>query len=52
MQPKTLNGETICAFALEEKFGLKIPDQALYDAKTVKDIVDYLDAQTNSQDKA
>lgn len=32
------------AFALEEKFGLSIPDEAIYQAKTVKDIVDFIAA--------
>ena len=33
------------AFELEEKFDLKIPDEALYEAKTVKNIVDYIASQ-------
>ncbi len=35
-------GSIETAFELEEKFSLKIPDQAIYGAKMVKDIVDYL----------
>lgn len=29
-------------FDLEEKFDVKIPDESVYQAKTVKDIVDFL----------
>jgi len=35
-------GSVEVAFELEEKFDIKIPDSALYDAKTVKNIVDYI----------
>ena len=35
-------GSIETAFELEEKFELKIPDEAIYNAKTVKDIVDYI----------
>ncbi len=35
-------GSVEIAFELEEKFDLKIPDAALYEAKTVKNIVDYI----------
>lgn len=35
-------GSVETAFELEEKFELKIPDEAIYNAKTVKDIVDYI----------
>ncbi len=35
-------GAVEMAFALEEKFGLKISDDAIYTAKIVKDIVDYI----------
>ncbi len=35
-------GSVEIAFELEEKFGLKIPDAALYEAKLVKDIVNYI----------
>ena len=35
-------GSIETAFELEEKFELKIPDEAVYNAKTVKDIVDYI----------
>ena len=38
-------GSVEVAFELEEKFDLKIPDAALYEAKTVKNIVDYLGSQ-------
>ena len=40
-------GSVETAFELEEKFGIKIPDEAIYNAKKVKDIVDYIAAQTN-----
>ena len=42
-------GSVEIAFELEEKFGLKIPDQALYNAKTVKDVADYITAQTKNK---
>ena len=32
-------------FELEEKFGLKIPDEDIVNAKTVKDITDYLNSK-------
>jgi acyl carrier protein len=38
-------GSVEVAFELEEKFNIKIPDAALYDAKTVKNIVDYIASQ-------
>ena len=38
-------GSVETAFELEEKFDLKIPDEAIYGAKTVKDIVDYIAKQ-------
>lgn len=38
-------GSVEIAFELEEKFNLKIPDAALYEAKTVKNIVDYISTQ-------
>ena len=38
-------GSVEIAFELEEKFNLKIPDAALYEAKTVKNIVDYIASQ-------
>ena len=41
-------GSVETAFELEDKFNLKIPDQAIYSAKTVKDIVDYIAAQTKT----
>jgi len=36
-------------FELEEKFALKIPDSALYEAKIVKDIVDYVASQKGAK---
>jgi acyl carrier protein len=42
-------GSVEVAFELEERFALKIPDQALYEAKTVKDIVDYIFEQTKDR---
>lgn len=38
-------GSVEIAFELEEKFDLKIPDETLYEAKTVKNIVDYIALQ-------
>ena len=38
-------GSVEITFELEEKFDLKIPDAALYEAKTVKNIVDYIASQ-------
>ena len=38
-------GSVEIAFELEEKFDIKIPDAALYEAKTVKNIVDYIATQ-------
>ena len=38
-------GSVEVAFELEEKFNIKIPDAALYEAKTVKHIVDYIASQ-------
>ena len=38
-------GSVEVAFELEEKFNIKIPDAALYDAKTVKNITDYIASQ-------
>jgi len=35
-------GAVELAFELEEKFEIKIPDAALYEAKSVKNIVDYI----------
>ena len=32
------------SMALEEEFGIEIPDEKVADFKTVKDIVDYIDA--------
>jgi len=42
-------GSVEVAFELEEKFDLKIPDTALYEAKTVKNIVDYIATQKGSK---
>ena len=42
-------GSVEIAFELEEKFDLKIPDEALYEAKTVKNIVDYIASQKVSK---
>ena len=39
-------GSVETAFELEDKFNIKIPDQAIYNAKTVKDIVDYIAGET------
>ena len=38
-------GSVEVAFELEEKFNIKIPDAALYEAKTVKNIVEYIASQ-------
>jgi acyl carrier protein len=38
-------GSVEVAFELEEKFDIKIPDSALYEAKSVKNIVDYIASQ-------
>jgi len=40
-------GSIEVVFELEEKFGLKIPDEDIAQAKTVRDIVDYISAKTN-----
>jgi len=37
------------AFDLEEKFGVQIPNEALSNVKTVKDIVDYIFGQIQSK---
>jgi acyl carrier protein len=42
-------GSVEVAFELEEKFDIKIPDSALYEAKTVKNIVDYIAAQKENK---
>jgi len=42
-------GSVEIAFELEEKFSIKIPDAALYDAKTVKHIVDYVASQKEAK---
>ena len=38
-------GSVEVAFELEERFNIKIPDAALYEAKTVKNIVDFVVSQ-------
>lgn len=38
-------GAVEAAFALEDKFGFKISDDAVYTAKTVEDIVKYISEQ-------
>lgn len=38
-------GSVETAFELEEQFGIKIPDEAVYNAKTVKDIVTFISTQ-------
>jgi len=43
-------GAVEVAFELEEKFDLKIPDAALYDAKVVKDIVNYIAGQKGEKE--
>ncbi len=45
-------GSVETAFELEEKFSIKIPDQAIYNAKTVKDIVDYIAEQIKDRPSA
>lgn len=42
-------GSVEVAFELEEKFNIKIPDAALYEAKTVKNIVDYISSQVEGK---
>lgn len=42
-------GSVETAFELEEKFDIKIPDEAIYEAKVVKDIVDYIASQTQAK---
>jgi acyl carrier protein len=37
------------AFELEDKFGIQIPNDVLYNVKTVKDIVDYIAEQTQEE---
>ena len=41
-------GSVEVAFELEEKFNIKIPDAALYEAKTVRNIVDYIASQKSA----
>ncbi len=40
------------AFEMEEKFGIQIPNEALYNVKTVKDIVDHIAEQTKDKTNA
>ena len=42
-------GSVEVAFELEEKFNIKIPDAALYEAKSVKNIVDYIASQKEAK---
>ncbi len=42
-------GAVELAFALEEKFELKVSDEAIYTAKTVEDIVKYIANQTSKK---
>jgi len=42
-------GSIEVVFELEEKFDLKIPDQDIVQAKTVKDIIDYIAGQTDKK---
>jgi acyl carrier protein len=42
-------GAVETAFALEDKFGFKISDDAVYTAKTVEDIVKYIAAQLSAK---
>ena len=40
------------AFEMEDKFAIQIPNEVLYNVKTVKDIVDYIAAQTHDKTNA
>ena len=42
-------GAVETAFALEDKFGFKISDDAVYTAKTVGDIVNYIAKEINQK---
>ena len=42
-------GSIEVVFELEDKFGLKIPDEDIAQAKTVKDIVDYISSKINNK---
>ena len=44
-------GSIEIVFELEEKFDLKIPDQDIAQAKTVKDITDYLSGRIGTKEK-
>ncbi|PYK07713.1 MAG: acyl carrier protein [Verrucomicrobia bacterium] len=37
------------AFELEDKFAIQIPNEVLFNVKTVKDIVDYIAEQTQGK---
>lgn len=41
-------GSVETAFELEEKFAIQIPNEELYNVKTVKDIVDYIAEKTQA----
>jgi acyl carrier protein len=40
------------AFELEDKFSIQIPNEVLFNVKTVKDIVDYIAEQTQGKTNA
>ena len=42
-------GAVEMAFALEDKFGIKIADDSIYGAKTVEDIVKFITAQISTK---
>ncbi|MBF0489054.1 MAG: acyl carrier protein [Candidatus Omnitrophica bacterium] len=42
-------GAVELAFALEDRFGFKISDDAVYTAKTVEDIIKYISNQISSK---
>ena len=42
-------GAVEMAFAMEDKFGFKISDDAVYGAKTVEDIVKYITEQVSKK---
>ena len=42
-------GAVETAFALEDKFGIKIADDSIYGAKTVEDIVKFITAQISTK---
>jgi acyl carrier protein len=43
-------GAVELAFAMEDKFGFKISDNAVYQAKTVEDIVKYISGEIASKE--